>query len=213
MITGEPMEDVCSFENVVGNNETITTTTTTTTTTAMMTPQPPITFPIARIKRIIKADKRINTCNNDAATYMAAAAEVFLTELTKSSDAVCELDKRRTIQYKDVAQAIANDERLFPVLGEIVPKTVSLQEAISFQQNLTKQVTEEDPFLKNVANSNSGRDSGRSDGSDETDKKNKDSGDIINEVVPIGITTCDDGGNVSVQVINSPNQSSDTEDK
>lgn len=202
-IAGDEPMDVCSVDNAVGNDKT----------TTMMTPpqpQPPITFPISRIKRIIKADKRINTCNNDAATYMAAAAEVFLTELTKSSDAICELDKRRTIQYKDVAQAIADDERLFPVLGEIVPKTVSLQEAIFFQQNLTKQVTDEDPFLKNVSNSAGG--SGSDGGDDETNKNSKDNGDI-NGVVPIGITTCDDCGNVSVQAINSPNQSSDTEDK
>lgn len=155
---------------------------------------PPISFPIARLKKIIKADKRISTCNNDAATYMAAAAEVFLSELTKKADLICESDKRRTIQYKDIAQAIYEDKRLSPVLSEIVPKTVTLQEAITFQQNLTQQVNDDDPFIKKVVEVN---------GDD----------DFITLAVkdPIGITTCD-SGNVSIQANNSSNQSSDKEE-
>jgi histone H3/H4 len=58
-------------------------------------------FPLARIKKIMKADKDVNLVSADAVTLVSLATEMFLDAFVKKASDISQNEKRRTILYKD----------------------------------------------------------------------------------------------------------------
>lgn len=58
-------------------------------------------FPLARIKKIIKADKDVNLVSADAVNLVSLATEMFLDNFVKKASDISQNEKRRTILYKD----------------------------------------------------------------------------------------------------------------
>ncbi|PJF19367.1 hypothetical protein PSACC_00864 [Paramicrosporidium saccamoebae] len=79
-----------------------------------------LSFPQARVKKIMKADKDLGT-------------EVFLEFLTGQAAKLTATEKRKTVTYKDIASTVSSDPRLH-FLTEIIPKPVPLAEAIEAQR-------------------------------------------------------------------------------
>lgn len=58
-------------------------------------------FPLARIKKIMKADKDVNLVSADAVNLISLATEMFLDSFVKKASDISQSEKRRTILYKD----------------------------------------------------------------------------------------------------------------
>ena len=61
----------------------------------------PAIFPLARIKKIMKADKDVNLVAADAVNLVSLATELFLDTFVKKASEISQNEKRRTILYKD----------------------------------------------------------------------------------------------------------------
>ena len=64
------------------------------------------TFPLARIKKIMKADKDVNLVSADAVNLISLATEMFLDSFVKKASDISQNEKRRTILYKDFGKVI-----------------------------------------------------------------------------------------------------------
>ncbi|PIA14488.1 histone-fold-containing protein [Coemansia reversa NRRL 1564] len=84
------------------------------------------TLPAARVRRIIKEDKDIAACGSDSLYMITRAAEYFVDSLVRESYEFSRLDKRKTVQYKDMAKAVQSIEQ-YDFLGDIIPPTVTLK--------------------------------------------------------------------------------------
>ncbi|PVU90083.1 hypothetical protein BB561_005026 [Smittium simulii] len=82
-------------------------------------------FPISRVKRIVKEDKSIQLCSSEAVFLIAKATEHFIKNISAESYELCQLDKRRTVQYKDISRSVEHSEKYF-FLADIVPATIPL---------------------------------------------------------------------------------------
>ncbi|XP_073014145.1 nuclear transcription factor Y subunit C-3-like [Typha latifolia] len=78
-------------------------------------------LPLARIKKIMKADEDVRMIAAEAPVLFARACEMFILELTYRSWAQAEESKRRTLQKNDIAAAITKTE-VFDFLVDIVPR-------------------------------------------------------------------------------------------
>eukprot|EP00916_Digyalum_oweni_P014550 GHVL01023821.1.p1 GENE.GHVL01023821.1~~GHVL01023821.1.p1 ORF type:complete len:271 (-),score=51.89 GHVL01023821.1:477-1289(-) len=81
-------------------------------------------LPLARIKKIMKADedvKQHQMISAEAPVLFAKACELFILELTHRSWVHTEENKRRTLQRADLAQAVSKTD-LFDFLIDIVPR-------------------------------------------------------------------------------------------
>lgn len=65
----------------------------------------PAIFPLARIKKIMKADKDVNLVSADAVNLVSLATELFLDSLVKRASDISQNEKRRTILYKDFGKS------------------------------------------------------------------------------------------------------------
>ncbi|KAI9221128.1 histone-fold-containing protein [Blastocladiella britannica] len=83
----------------------------------MTTPPTTTVFPLARIRRIVKADPDISAMSSDAVFVMAKASELFVEKLAWAAAASAENDKRRTVQYKDVARGAKDADELWFLEG------------------------------------------------------------------------------------------------
>lgn len=63
-------------------------------------------FPLARIKKIMKADKDVNLVSADAVHLISLATEMFLNGFVKKASDISQNEKRRTILYKDFGKKI-----------------------------------------------------------------------------------------------------------
>ena len=79
------------------------------------------TLPLARIKKIMKADEDVRMIAAEAPVVFARACEMFILELTHRGWAHAEENKRRTLQKSDIAAAVARTE-VFDFLVDIVPR-------------------------------------------------------------------------------------------
>jgi len=79
------------------------------------------TLPLARIKKIMKADEDVRMISAEAPVVFAKACEMFILELTLRSWIHTEENKRRTLQKNDVAAAIARND-VFDFLVDIIPR-------------------------------------------------------------------------------------------
>ncbi|MQL82802.1 hypothetical protein Taro_015268 [Colocasia esculenta] len=84
-------------------------------------------LPLARIKKIMKADEDVRMISAEAPVLFAKACELFILELTIRSWLHAEENKRRTLQKNDVAAAIARTD-IFDFLVDIVPRDEAKEE-------------------------------------------------------------------------------------
>ncbi|KAK4781626.1 hypothetical protein SAY86_015728 [Trapa natans] len=85
-------------------------------------------LPLARIKKIMKADEDVRMISAEAPILFAKACELFILELTIRSWLHAEENKRRTLQKNDIAAAITRTD-IFDFLVDIVPREEAKDEA------------------------------------------------------------------------------------
>ncbi|KAI3463614.1 hypothetical protein Pfo_020277 [Paulownia fortunei] len=85
-------------------------------------------LPLARIKKIMKADEDVRMISAEAPILFAKACELFILELTIRSWLHAEENKRRTLQKNDIAAAITRTD-IFDFLVDIVPRDEIKDEA------------------------------------------------------------------------------------
>ncbi|MQL81628.1 hypothetical protein Taro_014100 [Colocasia esculenta] len=78
-------------------------------------------LPLARIKKIMKADEDVRMVASEALVLFARACEIFILELTLRAWSHTEENKRRTLQKNDLAVAITRTD-VFDFLVDIVPR-------------------------------------------------------------------------------------------
>ncbi|KAE8734112.1 Nuclear transcription factor Y subunit C-9 [Hibiscus syriacus] len=78
-------------------------------------------LPLARIKKIMKADEDVRMISAEAPVVFARACEMFILELTLRSWNHTEENKRRTLQKNDIGAAITGTD-IFDFLVDIVPR-------------------------------------------------------------------------------------------
>ncbi|KAM7253800.1 hypothetical protein ACFE04_026908 [Oxalis oulophora] len=78
-------------------------------------------LPLARIKKIMKADEDVRMISAEAPILFSKACELFILELTIRSWIHAEENKRRTLQKNDIAAAITRND-IFDFLVDIVPR-------------------------------------------------------------------------------------------
>ncbi|KAL8096564.1 nuclear transcription factor Y subunit C-2-like [Apium graveolens] len=78
-------------------------------------------LPLARIKKIMKADEDVRMISSEAPVVFAKACEMFISELTMRAWMHTEESKRKTLQKNDVAAAISGNET-FDFLVDILPR-------------------------------------------------------------------------------------------
>ncbi|XP_065853728.1 nuclear transcription factor Y subunit C-9-like [Euphorbia lathyris] len=87
-------------------------------------------LPLARIKKIMKADEDVRMISAEAPVVFARACEMFILELTLRSWNHTEENKRRTLQKNDIAAAITRTD-IFDFLVDIVPREDAKDEALA----------------------------------------------------------------------------------
>ncbi|KAF8399970.1 hypothetical protein HHK36_015842 [Tetracentron sinense] len=85
-------------------------------------------LPLARIKKIMKADEDVRMISAEAPILFSKACELFVLELTIRSWLHAEENKRRTLQKNDIAAAITRTD-IFDFLVDIVPRDEIKDEA------------------------------------------------------------------------------------
>ncbi|RWW22289.1 hypothetical protein GW17_00013521 [Ensete ventricosum] len=78
-------------------------------------------LPLARIKRIMKADGDVRMISSEVPVVFAKACEIFILDLTLRSWIHTEENKRRTLQKNDIAAAVTRTD-IFDFLVDIVPR-------------------------------------------------------------------------------------------
>ncbi|KAJ4866628.1 Nuclear transcription factor Y subunit C-9 [Raphanus sativus] len=78
-------------------------------------------LPLARIKKIIKADEDVRMISAEAPVVFSRACEMFILELTLRSWNHTEENKRKTLQKNDIAAAVTRTD-IFDFLVDIVPR-------------------------------------------------------------------------------------------
>lgn len=86
-------------------------------------------LPLARIKKIMKADKDVRMISAEAPVIFAKACEMFILELTLRSWIHTEENKRRTLQKNDIAAAISRTD-VFDFLVDIIPRDELKEEGL-----------------------------------------------------------------------------------
>ncbi|KAL1392564.1 histone-fold-containing protein, partial [Phyllosticta capitalensis] len=78
-------------------------------------------LPLARIKKVMKADPEVKMISAEAPILFAKGCDMFITELTMRAWIHAEENKRRTLQRSDIANALAKSD-MFDFLIDIVPR-------------------------------------------------------------------------------------------
>jgi nuclear transcription factor Y gamma len=78
-------------------------------------------LPLARIKKVMKADEDVKMISAEAPILFAKACEIMILELTMRAWIHAEENKRRTLQRSDIATAISKSD-MFDFLIDIVPR-------------------------------------------------------------------------------------------
>ncbi|CAM0909288.1 unnamed protein product [Alopecurus aequalis] len=87
------------------------------------------TLPLARIKKIMKADEDVRMISAEAPVIFAKACELFVLELTLRSWMHTEENKRRTLQKNDIAAAITRTD-IYDFLVDIIPRDEMQEEGV-----------------------------------------------------------------------------------
>ncbi|QCD77085.1 nuclear transcription factor Y [Vigna unguiculata] len=78
-------------------------------------------LPLARIKRIMKADEDVRMVSAEAPVLLAKACEMFIMELTMRAWSNVEENKRKTLSKNDIAAAMTKSD-IYDFLIDIVPR-------------------------------------------------------------------------------------------
>jgi nuclear transcription factor Y gamma len=78
-------------------------------------------LPLARIKKVMKADPEVKMISAEAPILFAKGCDIFITELTIRAWIHAEESKRRTLQRSDIASALSKSD-MFDFLIDIVPR-------------------------------------------------------------------------------------------
>lgn len=78
-------------------------------------------LPLARIKKVMKADEDVKMISAEAPILFAKGCEIFITELTMRAWIHAHDSKRRTLARSDIANAISRSD-MFDFLIDIVPR-------------------------------------------------------------------------------------------
>ncbi|CAG9315556.1 unnamed protein product [Blepharisma stoltei] len=77
-------------------------------------------LPLARVKKIMKADEDVRMISAETPALFAKACEMFILEVTHRSWIHTEEGKRRTLQRNDIAACIARTD-IFDFLQDMIP--------------------------------------------------------------------------------------------
>ncbi|EIE82245.1 hypothetical protein G6F57_002323 [Rhizopus arrhizus] len=102
-----------------------------------------VSFPLARVKRIIKEDKDISLIGSEATFCITYATELFLEYLVKEAYTKVKQDKRKTVYYRDLAKVV-KETASFEFLEDVIPTTMTLKAAVEKR----KQALNEDTSVK-----------------------------------------------------------------
>lgn len=95
-------------------------------------------LPLARIKKVMKADPEVKMISAEAPILFAKGCDIFITELTMRAWIHAEENKRRTLQRSDIASALAKSD-MFDFLIDIVPREEAHAHKRSGGQNAAVQ--------------------------------------------------------------------------
>ncbi|GAC71333.1 hypothetical protein L1887_54929 [Cichorium endivia] len=105
-------------------------------------------FPVARVQRIIKADRDVDICSKEATFLISIATEIFIRRLTDEAYTNAKLDKRKHVFYKDLSRAVQQTESL-EFLRDAIPTAMPLSSALEARQTkLAQKQTEENMILE-----------------------------------------------------------------
>ncbi|KAL6734185.1 hypothetical protein Aduo_004754 [Ancylostoma duodenale] len=114
-------------------------------------------LPTSRVKKICRLDPDLTMIGSDAVLFVTKATELFLTELAKASYTQAVLEKRKTIQAKDIEKAIAS-KHMFEFLDDALndwPEAETSQ-TVSQTKNLTEEtIAEEEDAVEEDAEDDS----------------------------------------------------------
>ncbi|KAK9236792.1 hypothetical protein V1525DRAFT_405967 [Lipomyces kononenkoae] len=77
-------------------------------------------LPLARVKRIIKLDEDVRACSNSAAFAVTVATEMFIQYMCEQGLHMSRSDRRKTLHYKDLANAVHKLDELEFLSGEYI---------------------------------------------------------------------------------------------
>ncbi|MCJ1250882.1 hypothetical protein MMC30_008110 [Trapelia coarctata] len=88
-----------------------------------------VSLPLARVKKILQADDEIAPVSQNAAFVITLATEMFIRYFSEQAHNQARTDTRprRSIQYKDLANAVARLDNL-EFLSDLVPRTTTWRE-------------------------------------------------------------------------------------
>ncbi|WVQ75594.1 hypothetical protein IAR50_005222 [Cryptococcus sp. DSM 104548] len=97
-------------------------------------------FPISKVKKIVKADREVDIMSSEAVFMCAIAAEYFIKHFMEEGYTKARLEKRKIINYKDMANVVARNEE-FDFLKDVIPIPITMSEAL--ERRRQKQVAED----------------------------------------------------------------------
>ncbi|CAH2033396.1 unnamed protein product [Thlaspi arvense] len=103
------------------------------------------TLPLARIKKIMKADEDVRMISAEAPVIFAKACEMFILELTLRAWIHTEENKRRTLQKNDIAAAISRTD-VFDFLVDIIPRDELKEEGLGVTKATIPPVVASPPY-------------------------------------------------------------------
>ncbi|KAL1410846.1 hypothetical protein Q8F55_001789 [Vanrija albida] len=98
-------------------------------------------FPLSRIKRIIKADKELDMMSSEATFLVAVATEYFIKHFMEEGYMKARLEKRRIVNYKDMANVVERSEE-FEFLKDVIPLPITMSEALELRKKKLTQADE-----------------------------------------------------------------------
>uniref|UniRef100_A0A0K0D3L6 CBFD_NFYB_HMF domain-containing protein n=1 Tax=Angiostrongylus cantonensis TaxID=6313 RepID=A0A0K0D3L6_ANGCA len=105
-------------------------------------------IPTSRVKKICRLDPELSVIANDAVLFLTKATELFVAELAKASYTQAVLEKRKTIQTKDLNRAIAS-KSTFDFLEDALTGWPEKEDISQATVNLQQSVIEENDVIQN----------------------------------------------------------------
>jgi histone H3/H4 len=78
-------------------------------------------LPLARVRKIIKSDPDVKKISNDASILIAHSTELFIHFILREGYQITTDDGRKTLQYKDLAMSVQENEVL-DFLLDVIPQ-------------------------------------------------------------------------------------------
>ncbi|CUA72549.1 hypothetical protein RSOLAG22IIIB_04948 [Rhizoctonia solani] len=87
-------------------------------------------LPMARVQKIMRADKELPNVTKEAVHTISVATEEFIRRLSSAAFTQADREKRSMIQYRDVALAVKRTPELH-FLEEMIPTAISAPQALA----------------------------------------------------------------------------------